>query len=133
MADDLRYKRLTSAQSLALAGDYHSAYEILDGLLRKYPDDIEVHRLYGNVLELDAFTSDITNAMDARLRSARRHYTLILRNNNYDRQAMFDLAEHFANINKVSVAQCFYEKFLSRYGSEKSEEVEHAGEWLADI
>lgn len=133
MVDDLRYKRLTSAKSLALAGDYCAAYDILDDLCRKYPRDVEVHRLYGNVLELEAFALDVTNPMDERLRSARRHYALILRTNNYDRQAMFDLAEHFANINKVRVAQCFYEKFLSQYGGEESEDVERAKEWLAGI
>lgn len=133
MVDDLRYKRLTSAKALALAGDYSAAYDILDALHRKYPHDIEVHRLHGNILELDAFAFDVTNPMDERLRSARRHYACILRRNNYDRQAMFDLAEHFSNIDKMYVARCLYEEILARYGNEKSEEVERSKEWLAEI
>jgi hypothetical protein len=132
MADEVRYRRLAAAKALALAGNYSAAYSVLDALQRKYPQDVEVHRLYGNILELDAFAFELISPMDERLRSARSHYLSILRISNYDKQAMFDLAEHFANINKKRVAKCFFEKFLAFYESEGSEEVERAKEWLGD-
>ena len=132
MVDDLRYKRLERAKASALNGDYKSAYSILDALHRKYPEDIEVHRLYGNVLELDAWACETTRPMDERLRSARKHYAHILRTNKHEPMAIFDLAEHFANLNKVSVARRFFAAFLMRYGNESAliEEVEHAQAWL---
>lgn len=133
MVDDLRYKRLVHAKALALEGNFKDAYGILDGLYRKYPQDLEVHRLYGNVLELDAFSFEVTNPMDERLRRARRHYAFILRVSNYDRVAMFDLAEHFSNIEKVHIAKCFYEEIVARYKDEASEEVGLAKEWLDEM
>ena len=68
MANDLRYRRLERARVVSLAGKFSAAYKGLDELLRQNPDDIEVHRLYGNVLETDAFSQDDIIPSDARLR-----------------------------------------------------------------
>lgn len=133
MVDDLRYKRLTNAKSLALEGDYKAAYDILEVLHQKYPQDLEVRRLYGNVLELEAFALEVTRPMDDRLRRARKHYAFILRASKYDRVAMFDLAEHFSNINKLRVARCLFGEVLARYENDSSDEVSRAKERLEEM
>jgi len=69
MTNDLRYRRLERARVVSLAVKFSVAYKGLDELLRQNPDDIEVHRLYGNVLETDAFSQDDIIPSDARLKA----------------------------------------------------------------
>ena len=59
MANDLRYRRLGRAKMAGLSGDFAVAYKLMDTLLGQFPDDPEIHRLYGNILELDAFSDEI--------------------------------------------------------------------------
>jgi hypothetical protein len=47
--------------------------------------------------------------------------------------AMFDLAEHFSNINKLHLAKCFFEELLARYENDSSEEIDRAKEWLDEM
>lgn len=112
--NELRYRRLALARVATLAGKFSVAYKGLDELLRQNPDDIEVHRLYGNALETDAFSQDDIIPADARLKAARYHYRCILRIDSSNLFALFDLAEHFSNIGRNRVAKALFEEFLDQ-------------------
>jgi hypothetical protein len=134
MTDDLRYKRLQRAKLLAMSGDYEGAYSILNSLHKKYPRDIETHRLHGNVLEMDAFASEVAKPTDVRLKSARKHYAQVFRINKHDQFVLFDLAEHFSNIGKKGLAAHFFKSFLAEHEFESSlsDEIETARSWLEE-
>ena len=128
MANDLRYKRLERAKFASLTGEYSVAYKGLDELLRQNPDDIEVHRLYGNVLELDAFSNDDVVSVDTKLKAARRHYRHILSIDSSNPFALFDLAEHFSNIGRNRVASALFEEFLRQSKVQRLDEHEYEDE-----
>jgi len=128
MANDLRYRRLERARVAGLAGKFSVAYKGLDELLRQNPDDIEVHRLYGNVLETDAFSQDDIVPADARLKTARYHYRHILRIDSSNLFALFDLAEHFSNIGRNRAAKSLFEEFLRQSKAQNLDEYEYEDE-----
>src|ERR1700761_964493 len=101
MTNDLRFKRLERARLAGLVGEYEAAYQLLDVLLAHSPGDIEVRRLYGNILEMHAFFEKENLPMSAKLRCARAHYRQIIKTDPANHLAIFDLAEHFANIGKI--------------------------------
>lgn len=136
MANDLRYKRLMAAKMAGLSGEYASAYSLMDTLLGQFPYDAEVHRLYGNILELDAFSEDVIRPMDSRLRKARRHYRVLMSDQDGGYFALFDFAEHFANIGRLRIAGHFFRRFVERCEgvstAECEEELASSLDWLRD-
>ena len=134
MVNDLRYKRLERAKLAGLAGEYEAGYQLLDVLLAQNPDDIEARRLYGNILEMHAFSEEKNLPTNARLRSARSHYRYIIRIDPANRLAIFDLAEHFANIGRIKFASGLFRRFvaLCRQGAceEFADELHEAESWL---
>jgi len=117
-----------------LSGDFAVAYKLMDTLLGQFPDDPEIHRLYGNILELDAFSDEEVYPMDARLRKARRHYRRLMEAGANGYMALFDLAEHFANIGRENVARALFHRFVQecegRPVQECEEELASSLEWL---
>ena len=134
MANDLRYRRLVTAKMAGLSRDYPAAYALMDTLLGQFPDDAEVHRLYGNILELDAFSEEVVRPTDARLRRARQHYRHLMKVGEGGYMALFDLAEHFSNVGKLSVAESLFHLFVKqcegRPAAECEDELESSLDWL---
>ena len=122
MANDLRYKRLVTAKMAGLSGEYASAYGLMDTLLGQFPEDTEVHRLYGNILELDAFTDGVVRPMDPRLRRARWHYRRLMSAQEGGYFAFFDLAEHFSNIGRLRIARHLFLRFVEMCEGVSAEE-----------
>lgn len=134
MINDLRFKRLERAKLAGLAGEYEAAYHLLDVLLAQAPDDIEARRLYGNILEMHAFSEETDLPMDARLRGARIHYRHIIKIGSGNLLAIFDLAEHFANIGRIQFAGRLFRRFAELHQQsardEFSDELDEAESWL---
>jgi hypothetical protein len=73
-------ERLDNAYELAWKGNRKKAYAELDLLLQAYPDDVEVHHLYAQLLEEEVYTSgEKYGRFDDRLRRIRKHYYHLIR------------------------------------------------------
>jgi tetratricopeptide (TPR) repeat protein len=114
--DGVRLTRLEEARRLAIECRYDEALEAIDGLCREFPDDIEILRLNGNVLEQRALdemeysASKLTRSSD--YMSARGCYEQILDLDSENTIALIDLGDHYKNLEAFDRAFTYYEQAL---------------------
>lgn len=112
MPNDIRFKYLERARLVGLSGDYVGAYRILEALLISRKDDVEVRRLYGNLLEADGLSESDSRLTWYKLRDARRQYREILKIDSCNLYALFDLADQMARFRRYRCAKSLYTAFL---------------------
>jgi tetratricopeptide (TPR) repeat protein len=112
MNRELRLRNLEDARALSVEGDYDNALETVQSLLRELPDDVEVLRLYGNILEQKAL--HLAEVQQTRLvgvpdyHLARQLYERILRLDPGNLLALIDLGDHYKNLDAYDRAFSFY-------------------------
>lgn len=136
MNTDLRGQRLQQleqARALSTECRYDAALDLVEKLLVKHSDDVEVLRLKGNILEQKALDlgedkrERLTKSRDYLL--ARECYERVLRIDPKNTVALIDLGDHYKNLDAYDKAFSLYEQAIdllrsgeSRIG--KKEEVE---------
>jgi tetratricopeptide (TPR) repeat protein len=103
---------LERAKSLSLAGAYEEALAIVNGILRAQPQDIEVLRLKGNIIELKVLNREVSSGVlyvqDTEFAAARHCYERILTLEPFNVMALVDLGSHWKNLGEYLKAQEFY-------------------------
>lgn len=117
-----RFKYLEQAKSLTLAGEYQSAIEIVDDIIKDNPKDIEALRFKGNTLELQVLAEraqmDLdASADDARLATARTFYKAILEIEPDNITALKDLADNLKLSGDILSSAQVYDQLIEELGN----------------
>jgi tetratricopeptide (TPR) repeat protein len=127
MNDDLREQRLQQleqARALSIECSYDAALDLIEKLLLKHPDDAEVLRLKGNILEQKALDlneykrAKLTKSRDYLL--ARECYERVLRVDPRNTLALIDLGDHYKNLDAYDKAFSCYEQAIDLLRSGES-------------
>jgi tetratricopeptide (TPR) repeat protein len=111
-----RINELEEAKMAALSGDYENALRITESVLNHFPDDIDVLRLKGNIIELwisAEFDAISSMERDIQLKLARACYEKILTLDSKNILVLRDLADHLKDLGEKSGASVLYKKLIS--------------------
>lgn len=117
---------LEQAKRLSLAGEYHEAHHIVDELLNDNPDNLDVLRLKGNILDLEYASKE-----DVSLPPSRYYYEKILTIDSENTLALIDLGDYWLNAEAYEKSLHYYDKAISllehdKFCLSKADELEEA-------
>ena len=112
-----RFQQLEKARALATECSYDAALEVVEKLLFDSPNDIEILRLKGNILEqktLDLYEysqQKLTRSSEFLL--ARECYEQILRLDPQNSVALIDLGDHYKYLDAYDKAFSYYDQAVA--------------------
>ena len=119
-----RLQQLEQARALSTDCYYDAALDVVEKLLVKYTDDVEVLRLKGNILEQKALDLNeykrvkLTKSRDYLL--ARECYERVLLVDPKNTLALIDLGDHYKNLDAYDKAFSCYEQAIDLLRSGES-------------